>query len=80
MDLKVNLAYEDSTTRTYTYGAIQEDLVLDDEKQEIMRQKAKNVNANMPESFKKTFISPTGAPVQRIKSLEVIIKSGSKIY
>lgn len=70
----LTLAYQDSTSRNYTFTGIE-----DSEVGEIA-DRIKAINANMPATFAQTFVSSTGAPCVMIAAAKVVTVEDEVIY
>lgn len=70
----ITVGFLDATARTYTFKDITEDA------HEHAGEKARALNANMPASFKQTFVSNSGAEATQISKLTLVEQTEEVIY
>lgn len=73
--VKIKLAFQDASTRIYTFNDVDENLVPAE-----VKEKVRAINANMPASFAVTFVSAGGAQCVMISEVQIIDKSEEVIY
>lgn len=74
INVQITLAFQDSTSRTYTFSGVEEEAVPD------VKDKILAINANMPEAFKRTFVSNAGAQCVMISAGKIISIEEEVIY
>lgn len=76
--LKVKLAYEDATSRTYTFNGV------DGQGAMGAKPKAQAINASLEAGtanfFKNVFVSDNGSPCKMISDVRVIVTTQDVIY
>lgn len=70
----ITLAFADSTSRTITFNGVEDDKLLD------VEDKVNALNANMPTSFARTFVSKIGATCTMINAAKIISTTEDVIY
>jgi len=74
INVAITLAFQDSTSRTYTFSGVEEEAVPD------VKDKVLALNANMPDYFKRTFVSNAGASCVMISATKIISITEEVIY
>lgn len=72
--VQITLAFRDSTSRTYAFSGVDAEAVAD------VKDKIKAINANMPATFSRTFVSNGGAECVMIAAGKIIDVTEEVIY
>lgn len=72
--LAITLAFEDSTSRTYNLSGVEESEVSE------IKDRILALKANMPENFKRTFVSNNGEQCTTIATAKIISVEEEVIY
>lgn len=70
----ITLAFKDSTSRNYTFSGVEEEAVGD------VKEKVQAINAAMPETFSRTFVSNDGAECVMISAARIVTTEEEVIY
>lgn len=70
----LTLAYEDSTSRNVTFSGVEDKDVAN------VKTRVKSLNANLPESFKETFVSANGYKCRMISKAQIVTTEEEVIY
>lgn len=70
----LTLAYEDVTTRKITFNGVEASKLSN------VKNRVKTLNANLPESFKKTFVSKDGYDCKMISKAQIVTTEENIIY
>lgn len=73
-NLVLVLVFADSTSRTYTLNGMEQEAVPD------VKDKILALNENMPENFKRTFVSNNGAQCATIANAKIVSIEEEVIY
>lgn len=74
INVAITLAFQDSTSRTYTFSGVEEEAVSD------VKDKVLAINANMSDAFKTTFVSNGGSQCVMISAAKIISITEEVIY
>lgn len=74
INVAITLAFQDSTSRTYTFSGVEEEAVSD------VKDKVLAINANMSDAFKTTFVSNSGSQCVMISAAKIISITEEVIY
>ena len=76
--VKVTLAYEDATSRNYTFNGV-DNMYLPDVKDKVIAIN-ESLEAGTANNFKNTFVSNNGATVKMISKAQIITLQQEVIY
>lgn len=76
--VKIKLAYDDATSRTYTFNGV-ESMYLPDVKDKVIAINA-SLEAGTASNFANTFVSNNGSPCKMISEAKVIVTNQEVIY
>lgn len=74
INVVITLAYEDSTSRNYTFNGVEAENLA------FVKTRVKQLNKNLPEAFKKTFVSNEGHECAMISKAQIVTTEEEEIY